>query len=310
MKELTTNIKIGNYNYTGVVDLSIISSSETLTDTATVTFPRKTAWNNKSIKDLINRNDNIGIKIGYDSNNDELFQGIVRAVKANIPFTVMADDFAFKLKKNSNKLSFKQVTLKELLTKISPVLFEAKDIQLGKFRINNATPAEVLKYLKTKYGIYSFFRGEKLYSGIQYWGNGKAHEFSFTKDILPGHNLEYRKADDISFQVKAISIMPDNSRIEVKAGDDDGEKRTYHYFNIKKEELTRRADQELEKLKYDGYRGSFTTFGQPAVLHGDTVKLIDKNYPEREGTYIVKAVRRNFGQSGYRQTIEIDRVWK
>lgn len=309
MKRLTTDISIGNYNYKGVVNLEIVSSSETLTDTATITFPRKTAWKEKNITELISRNDNIGIKIGYDSINDELFRGIVRAVKADIPFTVQTDDTLFKLKKNSIKKSYKSVTLNQLLTDISPIAFEAKEIQLGKFRINNATPAEVLKHLKTKYGIYSFVRGDILYSGLQYWGNGRSHEFSFTKDII-SHSLEYRKADDISFQVKAISIMPDNSRIEVKKGDTDGENRTFHYYNIDKKELERRAEQELEKLKFDGYRGSFTTFGQPAVLHGDTVKLIDKNYPEREGIYIVKAVRRNFGQNGYRQTIEIDRAWK
>jgi hypothetical protein len=150
-----------------------------------------------------------------------------------------------------------------------------------------------------------------LYSGLQYWNDGRNHKFDFNKNIFQKHSLEFRKLEDVSFQVKAISIMSDNSRIEPDGviGDADGEKRTYHYYNIDKEELTRRANQELEKLKYDGYRGSFKTFGQPAVMHGDTVTLRDVKYPEREGTYIVKSVNREFGQKGYSQTIVIDRVW-
>lgn len=312
MKRLTCDINIGDYNYKGVVSIQIQHSIELLTDTCILTFPRKVKWDAKiKITELIKRGADLTVKLGYDDDNENVFTGIIREVNADIPVTVKADDLMFKLKKNSIKTSFKKASLTEITNKILPGGMKRKvaDINLGKFRINNATPAKVLAYLKSKYGIYSFFRNGILYSGLRYWGDyKKSHEFSFTKDII-SHSLTYKTADDIKFKVVAISIAEDNSKTEVIVGDkEDGEQRTYHYYNIDKDELERRAKQELEKLKYDGYRGSFTTFGQPTVFHGDTVKLIDKRYG-REGTYIVKSVNRTFNMQGYRQTIELDRLW-
>ena len=312
MRSLSCKIEINGIVYIGVVDLEIQSSTELLTDTAKVTFPRKQAWGGDDIFDYIKRGDDVRIELGYRDKNDLVFVGIVRSVKADIPFTVICDDLMFELKSKSFKESFKSISLIDLLTKLIPwQTREVADTQLGKFRINNATPAKVLGFLKQKYGIYSYFKNETFYSGLQYWGKGINHKIRFTRDIYTGHSLEYRLADDISFQVTAISILEDNSRIEVKKGDDDGDKRTYHYFNIEEEELERRAEQELVKLKYDGYRGSFTTYGQPTINHGDTITLIDDKYPKREDkSYIVKAVSRKFGQSGYSQTVTLDRAWK
>ncbi len=314
MKRNTAFIEIGNFDYSGVVDLQINSSSELLTDTAIIKFPRKTSWDKKEITELIKRNDTVNIKIGYDNNNDDVFTGIVKSVKSDIPFTVSVEDLMFKLKKNSIKKSFKKVTLDELLKTILPsdIKYKVNDINLGKFRINNTTPAVVLNHLKqsNNYGIYSYFKGDTLYSGLRYWSETqKSHTFSFTTDIISYDNLEFRIAQDTRFKVVVISIADDNSKTTVEKGDKDGEQRTYHYYNIDKKELERRAEQELEKLKYDGYAGSFVAFGQPVVNHGDAVTLINHKY-NPQGTYIVKSVQREFGQNGYKQTIELDRVWK
>ena len=311
MKRLTCDISTGDYQYKGIVNLEIKSSNELLTDTCMLAFPRKVKWKDKKITELIKRGNDLSVSLGYDDNNDKVFTGIIREIKADIPVSIKAEDLMFKLKKNNIKTSFQKVSLKEILTEIIPkeITWKTADINLGKFRINNATPAKVLAYLKNNYGIYSFFRNDILYSGLRYWSEyQKSYEFSFTKDII-SDNLTYKTSEDIKYKVTAISIADDNGRTEITKGDEDGEQRTYHYYNIDKKELERRAEQELEKLKYDGYRGTFTTFGQPTVFHGDAVKLTDKRYPEREGTYIVKSVTRQFGIKGYRQIIELDRLW-
>ena len=314
MKRLTSNIVIGDYTYKGVVSCNISSNTETLTDTAELTFPMKTDWKTekKSLKDLIKRGDEITVNIGYDGNNIEVFTGYVRAIKADIPFTVSCEDGMFKLKKNPVSKSFNKTDLNEVLTTIIPsdIKFVTDGRDLGKFRINNATPVEVLKYLKEKYGVYSYFKKGILYCGLQYQTEGKQnHEFVFSKDIIDYSNLEYKIAEDVKIKVKAISINDDNNKEEEKAGDADGELRTFHYYNVDKATLKQRAEEELLKFKYDGYSGSFVTFGDKQVNHGDTVKLTDKKYPEREGTYIVKSVNTEFGTGGYRQTIELDRLW-
>jgi hypothetical protein len=110
--------------------------------------------------------------------------------------------------------------------------------------------------------------------------------------------------------VVAVSIDDNNNRTTVEVGDKDGEQRTFNYYNLSKPDLETVANTELQKLKYNGYKGSFSTFGTPVVKHGDTVTLIDRLYPEREGTYSVKAVNTGFGTSGYRQTVFLDRLQK
>lgn len=65
------------------------------------------------------------------------------------------------------------------------------------------------------------------------------------------------------------------------------------------------ADDEIERLKYDGYKGSLTIFGN-SFNHGDIINLKDDSYPERNGRYLIKKVVTTFGQNGFRQKLELD----
>ena len=68
-------------------------------------------------------------------------------------------------------------------------------------------------------------------------------------------------------------------------------------------EITDRAKLEFQKLYYSGCHGSITTFGQPAVQHGQAAIIQDQVLKERDGTYLIKEVRTNFGMNGFRQQI-------
>ena len=48
--------------------------------------------------------------------------------------------------------------------------------------------------------------------------------------------------------------------------------------------------QQLSKVHYSGYYGSFTTIGYPFINFGDRIAITDTLYPERNGTYLVKEV--------------------
>ena len=60
-------------------------------------------------------------------------------------------------------------------------------------------------------------------------------------------------------------------------------------------------------LRYTGFKGTITTFGQYPTKHGDVAQLIDERHPERNGYFMIKGVRSTFGQGGYRQQISIER---
>jgi hypothetical protein len=310
MKKLTCNIQIGDYAYSGVVNCSIESSYDTLTDTCTITFPRKVSWNDSKITDLIKRGDKIKVYLGYNDENTLVFIGYIKNIKASIPIEITCEDSMYLLKQKSYTESYETVTLKDLLQNVcGDIPFETIDFTFNNLRITKATPAEIFDSLNSDYGLPFYFVGEKLYAGLNIWPeNTTQYDFVFQKDIIDHDSLEYNLADTISLKVVAVSMDDNNNKTEIEVGDTDGEQRTFYYYNITQEQLETIANTELERLKYDGYRGTFTTFGTPVVKHGDAIKLTDNLYPEREGIYLVKSVKTTFGLQGYRQEIELDRL--
>lgn len=303
--------KVIEFNY--LVQASIQEDIEKLTDTATITIPRKLTWQGQSITDLIRRGDRVTLQAGYDGRMVEVFAGYITSVSAKVPVVINCENLMYALKQVTTNVSYASVNLQQLCADILPAgtQFKADDVQLGAFRCkNNPSVPKVFEELK-KYGLVAYFRGSVLYVGKLYWPDYQVRSrfiFSGIQGNVPanGNNLEYRRKDDIKLKVKAISINAANQRIEKEVGDTDGELRTLYYYNIDAAELERRATAEMEKLKYDGYKGSFTAFGEPVVYKGDVVDLTDPDYPERDGAYSVKSVNRTIGYNeGIRQQIEL-----
>jgi hypothetical protein len=313
MKRLTSKISVGKYTLAGVVDFSSESSWEMLTDTAEITLPSQVKQGFKFVNlaesQLIRRGDKVSVDLGYDSQNLRVFEGFVSDVLAGSPVRIQLQDYAWLLKKAPKTVSYKSVTLKKLLSDICPpeIKINAVDVNLGQFRVTNATPAMVLDEIKKTYHLQSWFRGNILNAGSAYLfgANPPTYTFKFQENII-SDSLIYRNKDEIKIKVKGVSMMPNNTKIESEQGDPDGELRTYHYYNLQKADLDKAILADIEKLRFDGYSGSFETFGFPRVQHGDFVKLIDTRY-NRKGVYLVKKVRTSFGANGFRQTIELDR---
>lgn len=312
MLRLSAHIEVGDYQFVGVVSVAVSSSWDNLTDTATIVMPSQVRYDGRLVnlaeERVIKKSDSIKIELGYNDENEPVFEGFVSDVVAGSPVEIKCEDFAWLLKRENHTLSFRSVTLAALLQQIVPaaVSVDAVAVELGQFRLSNVSAAQVLEELKKTYRLHSWFRGSTLYAGLAYRGLDTAVKvFRFEHNIIEDE-LSFRSKDEVKIKVKAISMLPNNKKIEVEVGNPDGEQRTLHFYNKDKETLKLLAEERIEQLKYDGYRGSFTTFGQPAVKHGDLVRIEDPRY-NRSGTYLVKSVETAFGKEGYRQTIELDR---
>jgi len=55
------------------------------------------------------------------------------------------------------------------------------------------------------------------------------------------------------------------------------------------------AKEWIKENKYTGYRGDVETFGEPIMKHGDMAKITSEKLPERDGTYLIKKVKRVYG---------------
>jgi hypothetical protein len=170
--------------------------------------------------------------------------------------------------------------------------------------------AEELAELQRTYGLMAYFRnmdGEPtLYVGFTYPFDGRKKEsFVHGKNII-SNDLEYRRKEDIKLKIKAISIQPDNKRIEVEVGDKGGEVRTVYKYNVKKADLKVFATSELERFKYSGYQGGFETFGEPAVNKTDIAHVEGED--GNKGDFLIKKVEIKFSTGGYRQKIDLGPV--
>jgi hypothetical protein len=304
--------------------VEIVSTWENFTDTAKLIMPAKIRYKNAEgnfidpiltgENSLWKRGDEVNIRLGYDGTLDHRFSGYLTRIHPKRPLEFECQDKMWTLKQVTIPKYTKTVTLKQLLTDILPsdIEFQAEDITLGKFRITKATVVEVLNYIKKTYGLSAYFQDGVLYAGFAYKlgsqiDSQNIYEFTRYVNIIDDSKLDYIREDDINLKVTAISIQNDNTKKEVTVGDDLGEQRMIYAYNVDTATLTKLANEALEKYKYEGYRGSFTTFLQPYVKHGQAVKLVDNEIPERTGTYLVRQVTTRAGMEGGRQEIFLDR---
>jgi hypothetical protein len=299
----------------------INTSWETFTDTAKIKLPAKLIKDGTAItvgqSGLINVGDKIKVDCGYFPNEDKIFEGFISEITPQSPLFLSCQDTSWTLKQETLTRSFKTITLKNLLTDILPegVEFEAVEAQLGQLRLSRVNPVHVLESLKRTYGLVSWFRDGVLRAGLAYVPSlAKSHTFTLAKnggfaklgDITKPKGLIYKKLDQVKIKVNAISMLPDNKKIEVQAGDIQGDQRTLFMYNVTSvSEVKKRAEEEVKKFRYEGYFGSFETFGEPFVNHGDRVTIKDEKFPERDGVYLVDAVTRSTGIRGYKQLITL-----
>ena len=321
MLRLYSEISIGNLVFDYVSEVEINTSWETLTDTAMISLPSNiTNKDNTFIKDIIQVNDPVTIKLGYYPNLVTRFVGYVSKVIPESPLKVMCEDEAFILKQtNIDNYSAKNVTLEKLITDNYDGETNIIDATLGNFRIDKVSLIKVLQELKSKYKIWSWFRDGVLNAGLTFVpGTGTKKNFGFQDNIIDGKNLEALNETEINTVAHGISTQKDGTKIELytyyenghivtKGGNPGGDLNTMSIPNRTEAQLKELLERWLPNIYYSGFSGQITSYGEPVVNHGDIAVIEDLRFPEKNGSYAIKGVRITFGQDGYRQIIDLDR---
>jgi hypothetical protein len=349
------HVEIGKHQIKGINSVEVSSSWEQLTDTCSITIPKKLTWGNRPIvfsgnnvygqetvnvetrgvdddldfvqtisvdrlskEPLLKKGDAVSVNLGYayDSNTSDnyddglrnVFLGYLTQIQTGKPIVLNCQDEMWKLKQNEFKASYRNVTLSQILSDMSEVtdfeFFTTADWNIGSYRTKTGhTPAKVLEDLRKDYFIKFFFREGVFYGGLPYVAELQTrHVIRFNRHVIDD-NLEYMVKEDIKIKMKCVILYPNNKKEEFELGDTEGEVRTFNKYDIPKAEMKRLAEIEMERLRYDGYRGSVTIFGAPHIKHGDIVKFINPEEPERTGEYLIKRVDIKFSQNGYRQIL-------
>jgi hypothetical protein len=326
-----------------VHELKIESTWQRFTDTCSITLPRNVraiqAGAVRSLADLIHVGDAVAVSYGYDGQVRPEFAGYVSAVKPGAPFEVLCEDAMWLLKRRQLSQAWRDVTLRQLLQYVldenglSFPIQELGGLHLGKYTINRATGAQVFDALKSQFGILVFFRAGVLVAGDPYQVHGTptVHRYGFRQNIIDS-DLQYTRADETALHFRGISYLPGGKKIEVDEGGavkqgkpahkkgqpvlpasqvvnsfshGAGELRTISAVGLTEQQLRAYVASEAKRLRFDGYRGSLTSFGLPAAEHGDSAHLTDPDYPEREGEYSITKVVKTFGVGGSRRVISL-----
>lgn len=259
------------------------------------------------INSVIKRGAAIEMQLGYNGNLKTEFTGYVTGLGAKIPVEIKCEDEMWKLKQNSFSKAWKNIKVAEVVSFIYSGPAQVVDLEIGGLVVKQMSTAQILDELK-KFGLQCYFFNGTLivdFAGVVH-NKGKEVDYDFYQNIIE-NNLDYKRKEDALIKVRGVSKLPNGKKIEIIAGDNGGEEHTLHYYNLKQDELQKIVTSEIEAIKYDGYKGSFTTFGLPYAEPGDIAVLNDIDYPEHSGAYLIEAVKTTFGMQGFRREVTLER---
>jgi len=325
MKQVTSKTEFQTVDFDFTHKITIESSYETLTDTATIIVPRKVKFrdeNGENVQDIakgenavFKRGDTVGISLGYDHDIVKRFDGFISGVRTKYPLQFACEDEMYFLKQNSFTFALENPSLDELLDVIMPPNVSYKiwaTFNLGDFRATNATTADVLNELRKKHGIYSWFRDNVLNIGLAVVPElQNTVRFTMFRDIINAKGLQFINDFDRKIKLVAKSIKDDNTELTATVGDSDGDTRTLYFYNIDSiQDLEKIAKSKINQLKYSGYEGNFKVFGgkyfgDQFVNHGDIVEIVNPQIPEQSGGYIAEKITTECGMNGLKQNVSI-----
>lgn len=337
MLRLQCEIIVGDIKFDFCESVEVESSWENFTDTCKITMPTKFKDKNNNIFSLdrlqaemalFKPGDKVTVKLGYVPEMWTVFEGYLKRALPNTPLIFECEDASYLLKKRNIKSFYqKKTTLSALINHCVSGIVPVKilDAAIGDFRVNNQSfvnVVDVLDLVKSQFGIFSWFRGGTLFvdypsTRTTQTTSPVTHDFDFQRNVIES-SLNYETVEPLDITIKGTSIKLDNSKIDRYAWYDEngviqvgsegrqGEQRQYNYIELSQAELDERIKGVLPSVMYNGFTGTFTTFGFPFVQHGDRVRITDDRYPERDGTYLVRSVITNFGGGGFRQTLTLD----
>lgn len=313
MKEMNSRITIGNLVFENLVSsFRILQSRKNLTQSAIIRIPRYgVLLDPEETEYKIKVRDEVKIEVAYDDEFVTEFEGYVSEISPMLPLEITCEDEMFLLKETQITESWRSISLANLLKYLIPgvQLTQVPDITLAPFRLNRVSKYNALKKLKEEYLLDIYYRNKKLYAGFPYYETGLEEVvFNFQENVPKeeGLKLVYKLATDVKVKIKAISLLPDNTKLEVEVGDDDGDIVTIHFNNITSTTaLNKLAEQKKLELKYDGYRGKLKTFGWPVSVHSGIAQIINNNQPERNGRYFIDSVEVTYDGGGYRRDNEL-----
>lgn len=323
---INLKVKIGSrVTFYKCSSIQIEKSVQTLISTAKITLPKEyrnavdenqkaVDLEGKTILDFIKYKNKVEISFGYDGHFSKEFVGYVTKIGGEAPLEIECQDEMFMLKSVKRYSGyFKNGNVKEILKAVIPSKYEVvydADYFVGKWKIENATPYEVLSELKEKGFIRSWFDNEgKLNVGMTVDFKPRvAHQLNFSKNIRRGSNIKFERKESKKLHLTINSVQPNGKTISKSVGEKGEDELTITRPGLSKTELENFANNFYKAKNFDGFEGTIDTWCYPLVNEGDAVDLIRPFYKDKEqdGRYFVEGVTINIsGSEGIKRSLKI-----
>lgn len=309
---MIAQVQLGNVLLKNINAFEIDENILEMSNTAKITIPRNYGkLNGKPILEQFKAGDKVTIDSGYDGDYVREFTGYIREIESDIPLIIHCDDETYPLRQTNYIKSYKDATLKQVLTDIIPssIKFDCPDVRIGKYQIDNASAFAVLQDLMKHYGLYSRLQESVLKVGLAYEFGEKTDTHIYTINApednlyqanVKKNDLKFKRKEDFKVRYKAISNNPNGKKTTVIVGnkEKDASERTLNFAGPMTEaELRERANAVMAKTVYDGYTGDITGFGLPRTHAGDALEIRDSLEPDRAGKYLIEKVNIGYSDS-------------
>lgn len=292
----------------------ITESVKELSDKATITLAKniKEFGGDTYILDHLRPGMKVKIECGYNGDLQTEYTGYVKGgIPSEFPLVVECDEL-WKLRQGNVLGSWRSIALRDFLQLIAPGFqIDCPDTMLGKMTFSNWSPYQVLNEITKKYGFYFRIQDDTLSAGWAY-----DYKPSFTKNHLyrigwnvkDAKNLKFVNENDLHVRVKStITILGKKIPLTYGSKEPGAKEVKVDHFppNVNQSVANNILKSEYSKMVYTGFQGSFVGFGVPRCNAGDSVTLEDPNQPERNGTYLVEKVEKDYDDPRINRTIHL-----
>jgi len=283
--------------------VKIETSWKKLTDTAMITLPRKVKdFDRYKVNDVFQAGDPVIIRLGYDGDLYDEFTGYIFKVTTGVPIEITLEDEMYQLKRNTVSISKASCTLKQLLNEIAPdYTVQCDDTAIGSVRYSNKLVSEILDDLKTKIGLYTYFRGKTLVCGRTSIDGGQHVKVTIEKQAQ--ETLKERNIEQV--YVRLESLQKNGKMLKGEKGEKKGNTITIKQPNLTKVEIQKIVDDTYTRATMPGLSGDLTLFGVPRIQHGMIADLSSILYPEKNGAYYIDSVTKEVDTKTYRQVAKL-----
>lgn len=292
--------------------IEIEKSVEKLAATCVITLPLYRFNSPLFVHADIKYGAEVTVSLGYDDRLNEEFRGYVtKIVYNNSSIVIECEDALFLYRKSLANEQLQDITLKELLTRVShqidPTYTIDCDYELtyDTFTLNNNTGYDFLKQIQNNLAANVWFdtTNKILHVHLLYVNKMGEVKYSAHRNI-ESSSLEFVKGADKKVEVCIEATDANGETKQVKVGDSGGDQISLKIGKIKEKDIERLATDIWKKKTADRLNGTFTSWLVPLVSPGYTAEVIDQEYPERTGPYYVASVKTSFSASGGVRTIE------